>query len=103
VRFDYENVPVEFADGSVVELRKPILRVTDLGYGELHPDTLLSPRIAPPMIGLGLLEAIPEDALLAHADPDDHDGDGISGRPNRVWDEQRQQTVIGRFGWKAGQ
>ena len=66
-------------------------------------DTLFSARIAPPMIGLGLLEAIPESALLAHADPDDADEDGISGRPNRVWDDVREKTVLGRFGWKAGQ
>ncbi len=55
------------------------------------------------MIGLGLLEAIPESALLAHADPDDRNGDGISGRPNRVYDQATGKTVMGRFGWKAGQ
>ncbi|MCY1405926.1 Di-heme oxidoreductase, putative peroxidase [compost metagenome] len=103
VRIDYQSVPVTFKDGTVVELRKPILRITRLGYGPMHPDTLYSARVAPPMIGLGLLEAIPEEAILAHADPDDHDGDGIRGRPNRVWDDSRQQTVLGRFGWKAGQ
>jgi CxxC motif-containing protein (DUF1111 family) len=55
------------------------------------------------MIGLGLLEAIPERTLLALADPDDRDGDGISGRPNRVWDWAQQRQVMGRFGWKANQ
>ena len=47
---------------------------------------MLSPRVAPAMIGLGLLEAIAEDDILANADPDDEDGDGISGKPNRVWE-----------------
>ena len=69
----------------------------------MHPDTRFSARIAPPMIGLGLLEAIPEEAILANADPDDRNGDGIRGRPNRVWDDARGETVLGRFGWKAGQ
>src|SRR5690606_1886196 len=82
---------------------QPQLDISDHGYGPLHPDSRFSARVAPPMIGLGLLEAIPEQALLANADPDDRNGDGISGRANRVWDIARQQDVIGRFGWKAGQ
>jgi CxxC motif-containing protein (DUF1111 family) len=55
------------------------------------------------MIGLGLLQAVPNDTLLALADPDDRDGDGISGRPNEVWDSVNRKTVLGRFGWKANQ
>lgn len=103
VRVSYSNVPVRFADGSQVELRQPRLEISRLAYGELHPQTQLSARIAPPMIGLGLLEAIPEAAILANADPDDRNGDGIRGVPNRVWDRTQQRTVLGRFGWKAGQ
>jgi CxxC motif-containing protein (DUF1111 family) len=63
---------------------------------------MLSPRLAPPLIGLGLLEAIPDEDLLSLADPDDADGDGISGRPNRVWQRETGTVAIGRFGWKAG-
>lgn len=103
VRVDYEPQPVTFADGTEVELRKPILRLTRFGYGPMHPDTLFSARVAPPMIGLGLLEAIPEVAILANADPKDLNGDGIRGRANQVWDDAAQKTVLGRFGWKAGQ
>lgn len=103
VRVDYRTEQVRFADGYSIELRKPQLNISQLGYGPMHPDTLFSARVAPPMIGLGLLEAIPEAAILANADPDDRDGDGIRGQPNRVWDDARQQTVLGRFGWKAGQ
>jgi CxxC motif-containing protein (DUF1111 family) len=62
---------------------------------------MTSPRTANAMIGLGLLDAIDEPSLLAYADEDDADGDGISGRPNRVWDPKTQTTVLGRFGWKA--
>ena len=103
VRIGYSPLTMHFADGSQVELRQPTLQISQLGYGPLHPHTLFSARVAPPMIGLGLLEAIPESALMAHADPDDADEDGISGRPNRVWDDAREKTVLGRFGWKAGQ
>ena len=103
VRLSYGTHIERFADGHEVELRKPALHLTQLGYGPLHPDTQFSVRVAPPMIGLGLLEAIPESALLAHADPDDRNGDGISGRPNRVYDQATGKTVMGRFGWKAGQ
>lgn len=103
VRLRHSTEQVRFADGTEVELRRPEIELNDLAYGDMHPDTRMSLRIAPPMIGLGLLEAIPEEALLANADPDDRNGDGISGRPNRVFDQTSRQTVIGRFGWKAGQ
>jgi CxxC motif-containing protein (DUF1111 family) len=103
VRVSYSTQRVSFADGLQVELRKPNLEISQLGYGALHPDTLFSARIAPPMIGLGLLEAIPEAAILANADPEDSNSDGISGRANQVWDREQQRTVLGRFGWKAGQ
>ena len=103
VRVSYSLHSLKFADGHSVELRQPALEISQLGYGPLHPDTQFSARIAPPMIGLGLLEAIPAAAILANADPDDADGDGISGRANRVWDDALQRSVLGRFGWKAGQ
>ncbi len=61
-----------------------------------------SARIAPPMTGMGLLQAIPEADILQHADPDDRDGDGISGRPNLVGDHAGG-IALGRFGWKAVQ
>lgn len=99
----YEDVPVELAGGEVVHLRKPRYSVADLGYGPLHPETLLSPRVASPMIGLGLLEAVAPEEILARADPHDADGDGISGRPNYVWSEEQQKVMLGRFGWKAGE
>jgi CxxC motif-containing protein (DUF1111 family) len=103
VRVEYEPLPIRFRDGTQVELRKPTLSITQLGYGPMHPETRASARIAPPMIGLGLLEAIPDAAILANADPDDEDGDGISGRPNWVWDDTEQKVRLGKFGWKAGQ
>ncbi|WP_409278657.1 di-heme oxidoreductase family protein [Pseudomonas defluvii] len=103
VRVEYTPQSVTFTDGTAVELRKPKLIISQLGYGPMHPDTRFSARIAPPMIGLGLLEAIPEEAILANADPYDSNGDGIRGYANQVWDDAQGKTVMGRFGWKAGQ
>ncbi|WP_247268012.1 MULTISPECIES: di-heme oxidoreductase family protein [Pseudomonas] len=103
VRVEYTPVPIRFKDGTEVELRKPVLQFTQLGYGPMHPDTRFSARVAPPMIGLGLLEAIPEEAILANAAAQAKENNGINGRPNQVWDDAQQKTVMGRFGWKAGQ
>ncbi|HAS6347636.1 TPA: c-type cytochrome [Vibrio vulnificus] len=99
----YSDVPVTFSDGTTVVLRKPTVEIRDLAYGEMQPQTLLSARVAPPMIGLGLLESIAEETLLQWADEDDRNQDGISGKLNKVWDVQTQSLAIGRFGWKAGQ
>lgn len=99
----YTEFEVQFDDGRIVNLREPHYEFTHLNYGEMHPEMLFSPRVANQMIGLGLLEAIPESDLLAMADPTDSDGDGISGRPNYVWDSLNHQMAIGRFGWKANQ
>lgn len=99
----YEEEAVTLADGTVVMLQRPVYGIADLGYGPLHPEVMMSPRVAPPMIGLGLLEAIYDDDIESYADPDDADGDGISGRVNRLWDEQHDRLALGRFGWKAGQ
>jgi CxxC motif-containing protein (DUF1111 family) len=102
VHVAYTELPVELAGGAVVSLRRPRYEVRDLGYGPLQPDAQVSPRVAPAMIGMGLLEAIPEADLLARADPEDADGDGISGRARLVWSEAEQRMVLGRLGWKAG-
>ncbi|MEM0997757.1 MAG: di-heme oxidoredictase family protein [Bacteroidota bacterium] len=99
----YDTVRGAYADGTPYELYRPIYTLTDLAYGEIDPAYKLSPRIAPQLIGMGLLDNIPEAALLAHADPEDGDGDGISGRPNYIWDVAREKKVVGRFGWKANQ
>jgi CxxC motif-containing protein (DUF1111 family) len=101
IAIHYEPVVVEMADGTRVELRAPRYAIADPGYGPLHPQLMISPRIAPQMIGLGLLEAIADADLNALADPDDRTGDGISGRVNRVWSRAQGQWVIGRFGAKA--
>jgi len=99
----YQQIPVTLAGGEVVTLRKPKVTIEQLAYGSLHPKIQLSARIAPPMIGLGLLEAIDQQDIERQADPDDHNADGISGAVNQVWDRQSRSLRPGRFGWKAGQ
>lgn len=103
IEITYTDVPVKFKDGTTVTLRKPHLNITDLGYGDMHPDTEFSARVAPPMIGLGLLESIPDETLLAWVDEQDANKDGISGKVNKVWEIEKGDFSIGRFGWKAGQ
>jgi CxxC motif-containing protein (DUF1111 family) len=99
----YEEIPGEFADGTPYSLRKPTVQIMNTAYGDLPADTLMSPRVATPVIGLGLLAAVPVETLQALADPDDTDGDGISGRMNVAWDAATPpgKVSIGRFGWKA--
>ncbi|MDX8352549.1 di-heme oxidoredictase family protein [Cognatiyoonia sp. IB215182] len=98
----YEEEVIALSDGETVSLRHPTYRAAGLGYGPLHPDAMLSPRVANQMIGLGLLEAVPAADILANADPDDENGDGISGRPNIVWSHEFDRPMLGRFGHKAG-
>ncbi|WP_112944844.1 MULTISPECIES: di-heme oxidoredictase family protein [unclassified Rhizobium] len=97
----YTEEPVTLAGGETVLLRRPRYAIDDLGYGPLDPSTTISPRVAPAMIGLGLIEAIPEADILAHADPDDKDGDGIRGKAAIVRDHRTGKPALGRFGWKA--
>jgi CxxC motif-containing protein (DUF1111 family) len=56
-------------------------------------------RISPQLVGMGLLDLVPESQLLEYADADDRNGDGVSGRPH--WVVEEGVSRIGRFGWKA--
>ncbi len=98
---EYAEVAGKFADGTEYSLRQPSYRIEELGYGDTAEGLEISPRVAPQMVGMGLLEAISEEDLIRSADPDDLDGDGISGRPNWVWNHEVGVSQIGRFGWKA--
>ncbi|WP_421779975.1 di-heme oxidoredictase family protein [Kiloniella litopenaei] len=101
MRISYEEEVVELEGGESVSLRRPSYSVAELAYGNMDPEVMLSPRVAPPMIGLGLLEEIHEQDLLNLADPEDKDGDGISGKASLVLNPETGQKEIGRFGWKA--
>ena len=90
---------VTLEDGETVTLRAPTVRLSNLAFGPLGNDVMFSLRLAPPLIGMGLLEAVPDEAIegLAAREP----VDGILGHANRVWDASRQKTMLGRFGRKA--
>ncbi|WP_442954540.1 di-heme oxidoreductase family protein [Pararhodobacter sp.] len=98
----WEEIPVDLSGGETASLRRPLWSVADPASGPLAAGAMLSPRVAPPLIGLGLLEAIPEVEILALADPEDADGDGISGRASIVWSADHDAPMLGRFGHKAG-
>ena len=102
VKIEYTEQTLTTADGTRVHLRHPNYTLTET-YQPLPENVEISPRVAPAVFGLGLLEAIPENAILAYADEADIDGDGISGKPNYVWDVVAQRYTLGRFGWKANQ
>ena len=96
----YIETEVTYPDGDKVSLRKPVYNLKN-PYIPMPSDAMFSPRIGPPVFGLGLLEAIPEENILANVDENDTDNDGISGKANYVWDEEFQMMRLGRFGWKA--
>lgn len=94
---NWTQVDGKFADGTSYSLRKP----TYAFQGETPG--FFSVRLTPQIVGLGLLEAVSESTILALADPDDRDHDGISGRAHIVTDPETSQPRLGRFGYKAGQ
>ncbi|MBQ46553.1 MAG: thiol oxidoreductase [Zetaproteobacteria bacterium] len=102
-RVTYITKSGEFEDGNTYELIEPVYSFEDLAFGAFPDDFMFSPRVTPGMTGLGLLQGIPEQDILNNADPEDQDGDGISGKANYVWDAVNQKTSLGRFGWKANQ
>ncbi len=102
VTVTYQAMTGKYPDGTAYALRKPTYSFNNLSYGAMN-GTLVSPRLAPQMMGAGLLEAVSEHSILANVDVNDANGDGISGRANYVWDEKSHSKTIGRFGWKANQ
>jgi CxxC motif-containing protein (DUF1111 family) len=99
----YRIIRGYYGDGEAYYLRKPTFRLSDLNYGPFQTNAHISPLVAPAIIGLGLLESIPETALREHALANKTRTDGISGHLNQVWDEAAGKVSVGRFGWKAEQ
>jgi CxxC motif-containing protein (DUF1111 family) len=97
----YTEQPGTFPDGETYSLRVPGYNLSN-PYVPFPAQMMVSPRLAPPVFGLGLLEAIPDAELLQKQDISDADGDGVSGKANMVWDFIKNTSAIGRFGWKAG-
>lgn len=90
-----------YADGTSYTLLAPTYAIVGRAFGPLPKGVRISPRVAPAVFGVGLLEAVPEATIVAHADPQDSNREGISGRPNRVIDVRSGVLALGRFGWKA--
>ena len=90
-----------FADGTRYTLQQPRYELRNLAYGPMDPQTLMSPRIAPQLIGVGLLESIAEKDIVANAASQAALPGPIKGQPNRVWDAFAGREMLGRFGWKA--
>lgn len=101
VEITYTEFPGTYPDGTAYSLRQPTYTFKNLKYGDFPAGFMFSPRVAPKMSGTGIFDALSDATILAYADPDDADGDGISGKPNYVWDYFKKQTVIGRIGWKS--
>ncbi|WP_027157606.1 di-heme oxidoreductase family protein [Methylobacter luteus] len=99
VSVDYREERVTLPDGETISLRMPLYQFADLHYGPLDADIRFSPRVGPPVFGLGLLEAVSEKTILQLAEQGRQQG--VNGHPNYVWDAERQRPAIGRFGLKA--
>ena len=95
----WTSAPGALADGTPYELVSPSAQLLDLAFG---PADVTALRVAPRLVGLGLLEAVPDSVLAQMADQNDGNGDGISGRARIVIDDVTGETALGRFGWKAG-
>ena len=99
VQIDVTEEPGTYPDGTEYSLGAPTYTLVT-PEGKEITGIVVSPRVAPAMMGVGLLENVPASVIEAQADPDDADGDGVSGRPHMTTDEDGKE-VLGRFGWKA--
>ncbi|PCJ35945.1 MAG: thiol oxidoreductase [Cellvibrionales bacterium] len=90
-----------YPDGRQVTLTKPLFRISQLNYGPLSETTTLQPRRSPALIGMGLVDAIPDTQLIQRQDEHDQNNDGISGRASWVFSVEEKKLKLGRFGWKA--
>ena len=104
VNVRYEEKEVGFDNLKAASLRKPQYElIANDHYGKPHAEIQFGPRIAQQLVGVGLLEAVTDKTILANADPNDEDGDGISGKPNFIFNPESKERELGRFGWKANE
>lgn len=101
VRLRWDAQQFEFPDASTLELRRPVLELSAWAYGPAAADTQATLLVAPPMIGLGLLEAIAASDIIAQQA--EQAALGLAGTANRVPNVETGALSIGRFGWKASQ
>ncbi|MFL2434925.1 MAG: di-heme oxidoredictase family protein [Verrucomicrobiales bacterium] len=104
VNVRYEEKEVGFDNLKTASLRKPKYElIANDHFGKPHAEIQFGPRIAQQLVGVGLLEAVTDKTILANADPNDEDGDGISGKPNFIFNPESKKRELGRFGWKANE
>ncbi|MBA4715848.1 MAG: thiol oxidoreductase [Verrucomicrobiales bacterium] len=104
VNVRYEEKEVGFDNLKTASLRKPKYElIANDHYGKPHAEIQFGPRIAQQLVGVGLLEAVTDKTILANADPNDEDEDGISGKPNFIYNPESKKRELGRFGWKANE
>lgn len=100
IKIDIVPITGKYADGTTYTLSKPVYSFYDLNYGEMG-NVMFSPRVAPQMIGLGLLDAIPNDVIIGNSDENDANNDGISGKAIYVWNMETNTYTLGKYGWKS--
>lgn len=97
----FKDIKGKFKDGEEYTLKKPIYHFTELKFGELDNRTSVSPRVAPHLVGVGLIDSISDKSILEYEDQNDLDKNGISGRPNIIESKVNPNRLVGRFGWRA--
>lgn len=97
----YEEINGQYPDGESYTLRKPTYYTKDMSFGPFTSDIRFSTRVAPQVFGSGLLEAIPQENILALADELDENADGISGKASMVTNLITNEQELGRFSYKA--
>jgi len=100
VHVTWNESPITFDDGTSIMLRNADWSFVN-SYLPIPAGWMYSARMAPPVHGLGLLEQVDETTIRSFSDEHDLNGDGISGKPNIVWDDKQQKMMLGRFGWKC--
>jgi CxxC motif-containing protein (DUF1111 family) len=101
IKIDFDEIEVNFPDGEKQVLLKPKYNLENLNYGNLRKDANISYRIAPTLNGMGLINLISHEDILANVDENDSNNDGISGRANFVYSNITKKTELGLYTWKA--
>lgn len=101
VQIEWREHRLSLDDGEVITLRAPRVRPEALAYGALHADTRMSLRVAPALVGIGLLAAVAESEFARLQRQQTRLG--VVGTPNLVLDAAHRTMIAGRFGWKASQ
>lgn len=100
-KVEFEEVSVVFPDGEKDTILKPKYTLIENNYGEFNKNTSYTFRMAPSLHGLGLLEDISNEDILANQDINDKNNDGISGKANMVYSPLTKQIELGKYTWKA--